>query len=208
MHPTAFDLANDHEFRALLGYSTPPLPARITAVGADPSAPGAYTCESLVGDVDITASALNGYTYNASDVVYLLLAAGSNDNAVILGTIHTADQTLHVGNPDPPACIFSARGSIGRFFLFDGLVTTTETTLIDAGQIGRYLRARVIASDATSANNSTPTLSVPSSSYNTASLTVGAATVQLRLYADGSLTAIVSSGSGAYSLVGWALSTD
>jgi hypothetical protein len=197
-NPTAFDLANDHNFRELLGAGLPPIPAKITG-----ASDYHYTLESLIGEGELTAVALNGWTYTASDLVYVLLAAGSADNGVILGTIGgTADQHLHIGNPSPPDAPLSVRSDSGRMFLSESThADGTEQTLIQAGEIGQMHTSQVlISNNAGNVNTVTVNHLVPASSYNLQNISAGGDIVQVRTYADGSLRAARTSGTDTCTL--------
>ena len=197
-----FDIANDHTFRTMLGAGLPPLPARITAVSGNE-----YTLDSLAGDgVALTAVALNGWRYDVDDVVYVLLAANSADNGIIIGIVSNLYQKLAVGDYVVPTGIMTVRGDYARYHFADARITTSETTILAAGNVGSVVCGTVLLDDGANHAADTLDLAVPGSGYNHQDVTLGAATIQFRLYADGSLTAI--SGSSTASLAATLLSTD
>jgi len=197
-----FDLANDHTFRTILGAGTPPLPARILTVDDNH-----YTLESLAGDAaELDAVSLNGWCYAVGDVVYVLLAANSADNGIIIGIVSNLYQKLAVGDYVVPTGIMTVRGDYARYHFADARITTSETTILAAGNVGSVVCGTVLLDDGANHVADTLDLAVPGSGYNHQDVTLGSDTVQFRLYADGSLTAI--SGSSTASLAATLLSTD
>lgn len=202
-NPTAFDLANDQEFRHILGASPPPQPARVTVVNASN-----YDLDSLVGDDVLVGVALNGWTYSVGDIVYVLLAANEGDNCIILGTLTTADQKLSIGDPTTPDGPLTVRGDTGRFFFREADVAGVEVELIAAGQIGTAIFFWYGITDGTNAPNGVAFLLVPGAGSNTQNVAVGADTVQLRMYSTGQFAAIRTVGANTHQCLFLVLGAD
>ncbi|KKN03846.1 hypothetical protein LCGC14_1103530 [marine sediment metagenome] len=195
--PNAFDLANDHTFRALLGNSPPPRPAIITAVnGAE------YTL--LTSDADnaeLTAVALNGWQYEVDDVVYIMQAANAPDNALILGTASLPHQ-LGIGAAAPQyGPLVAANTTGGHGILTRSNIAGTLLTLLPAATINHSIYIRILLDDFTDSGSSTFVLDVPPSSYNGSNIVVGATTIQVRAYATGSLQVLRTAGAATPSCI-------
>lgn len=191
-----YALANNSELRLLMAYSAPPRAGRITAVNSSGGGYAlSYTVEIADGEnATLDAVALNGFVYGVGDVVYVLQAVNAPDSGLIVGSVRNAAR-LAVGDADPdgPLCVEDTTG--GFAVLSASGINGTEQTLL-AARVGQALSGDALAADGANVNTAALVLTVPASGYNAQNCTVGATTVQFRLYAGGDLRVVRTAGTG------------
>lgn len=190
----SFDLGHDSELRHLLAFTDPPQPGEITAFAS-----GVYTVAiASAENAEISAVALNGFTYTIGNTVYVMMASNAPDTGIIVGRFGAATD-LGVGTaPDGP---LHAEDSAGGFaFVTAKDVAGTEITLL-TGCIAVFVSGDILLENGATYNTAVLALARPGAGSNTQDVSLGASTVQFRCYANGDLRVIRTAGAPTIDIV-------
>ena len=155
-----YHLANDSEFRVLIGFAQPPRAGKVTAVL------GSGQVEVTMDDQDggtVTAWPLNGFTYAVDDVVYVAFTSSHGDTGIVIGSkapLPTLDQpywqqptdldldstqtrqTAHTHQPRPPPSkipIANGSGKIALGWLLTGTGNGLDADKLDGKEAVSFL---------------------------------------------------------------------